>query len=1168
MRRVLVVLLGLIVALGANLVAQPLPARAVTGGTAVYGQESLIGPGFGEKVLSPEMAIGPDGKGGHLAYYVTSGNTALTAYFQAIDVKTGARVFGARVPAGVDSWGIAVEGTTVTFAANDGSTAYLYSWAPGRTALTNHGTPFGAGQSVWSLTGDGRGTIFVGTYPGGQLWQWSGGAATLLGVPNPGEKYVRALAANATTVYAGSLGTGKLAAYDRASKLLKPIAIPAPTSGDNTMVADLELRGKWLTVYTKSSSDLRFYDTTTGTFSATVITGVSGGELSPVYPVTNNHIFFQRSNFGIAKLDLTTLAIERTGYSAQTSPGAWEWVDLGDPTNFPGKALVAAGALGTLWAYDVSVVNLSTRPGHQKDLNPDVVGAAGEVRSLGAGPDGKVYLGGYLNPTGLRSYAPSTGAFDEIKGIPQIEGFGTQGSRLLGGAYPRAGLMAYDTTKPVTYSAGNTSAGDLTANPSIYEIPAVQEQERPFDFQDLGNGNVAVATVANKNTAGGSITIWAPGTSQTRTYRNPIADQSVVSLAKAGNVLVAGSSINGGTGYTSSQALAYLFTFDPATGAVIDKVVPSSEGRVAWVNALTVDPRDGTVWGIAGTNLFHASISSAGTITLLRSERLWDNNSGFYGNDFGLEFHNQILYAAAGGELRAINPLTFASQTLATGGVTDLVRQGDSLYYVKNSMDLYRWRLASSTSFAPQLGSHRETAAYAPGSQVFSGLGQPGSTVSVVVGGVQVATAVVAANGEWRTAAVNVPFGQQTVTLKSTINGVSSPAVTYSIAFLTVASSDLGLFRPIDPVRVMDTRSSFGAKGPVLNGSEASLVVAGRNGIPANATAVVMNVTVTNTMGEGYLTVYPQGANRPKASNLNFVRGQDVPNLVQTKIGDGGRVQFFNGSSGSLNVIADISGYFVPAGETPGAFKAVTPARVLDTRDGTGAPAGVVGAGSTVALKVAGAGGVPATGVGAVVLNVTVVDPTMAGYVTAYPAGRQRPTASNVNFVPGVTVPNLVTVRVGDGGVVNIVNGADSGSVHLIADVAGWYTAGDGVLPGSFVPLDPYRLLDSRSGLGFQGPLNGGTEKTLAVARRGGVPATGAGAAVMNLTVTAPTAAGYLTAYPTGGAKPTTSNVNFVAGQTIANLSVVKLGGGRTQFLHGTYGTLHAIADVAGYFKE
>ena len=138
----------------------------------------------------------------------------------------------------------------------------------------------------------------------------------------------------------------------------------------------------------------------------------------------------------------------------------------------------------------------------------------------------------------------------------------------------------------------------------------------------------------------------------------------------------------------------------------------------------------------------------------------------------------------------------------------------------------------------------------------------------------------------------------------------------------------------------------------------------------------------------------------------------------------------------------------------------VTPGRVLDTRDGTGKAARSARSaqGESINVTVTGLEDVPATGVSGVALNVTVDQPTSAGYLTVWPTGEPQPLASTHNFVPGLTVANLVLAKVGAGGQVSIFNSA--GSTHVVADVVGYFSAAGGV----FVPMSPQRIVDSRDG--------------------------------------------------------------------------------------------------------
>ena len=274
--------------------------------------------------------------------------------------------------------------------------------------------------------------------------------------------------------------------------------------------------------------------------------------------------------------------------------------------------------------------------------------------------------------------------------------------------------------------------------------------------------------------------------------------------------------------------------------------------------------------------------------------------------------------------------------------------------------------------------------------------------------------------------------------------------------------------------------------------------------------------------------------------------------------------------TGSARVGSDLIGQTVgrasqtsnvlPASE--GSYHPLTPARILDTRDGTGGVSGPLGPARAVDAQVTGRGGVPASGVSAVVLNVTATQPTAIGFLTLFPTGAPLPPVSNLNFESGQSVPNLVVVAVGANGRVSTYNSA--GTTHVIFDVAGWFSDtgnGDG---GHYRPLPPTRILDTRAGTRL-GP-NATLE--LQVAGAGGVPATGADAVVLNIVATQTTATSFLTAYPTGGAQPGVSNLNFDAGATVANRAIVKLGSGGKVTIYNLAGDVDIVVDVGGWFTD
>lgn len=372
---------------------------------------------------------------------------------------------------------------------------------------------------------------------------------------------------------------------------------------------------------------------------------------------------------------------------------------------------------------------------------------------------------------------------------------------------------------------------------------------------------------------------------------------------------------------------------------------------------------------------------------------------------------------------------------------------------------------------------------------------------------------------------------------------------TYTATYVQATVPDGGNLEAITPNRVLDTRKA--GQGPCLNGSRA-LRVAPTMGLPADATAVALNVTVTGARAPGYLTVYPNGAARPNASNLNFTAHQTVPNQVTAKVGKDGRIQLY-ASGGCPNVIVDITGYYSAGTTRPGGFVGITPTRALDTRKAGQSPC-VSGSGRLV--KVAPAPGVPANAA-AVALNVTVTGARAPGYLTVYPEGAARPNASNLNYTAHQTVPNHVTAKVGKDGRIRVF--ASGGCPNVIVDIAGYYAAGTAE-PGGFVGITPKRVLDTRNA--GQGPCVNGARQ-VRVAPTTGVPAD-ADAAVLNVTVVGSRSPGYLTVYPTGAARPTASNLNYLARQAIPNAVTSGLRDGKVT-VYSSGGCPHVVIDVVGY---
>ena len=222
-----------------------------------------------------------------------------------------------------------------------------------------------------------------------------------------------------------------------------------------------------------------------------------------------------------------------------------------------------------------------------------------------------------------------------------------------------------------------------------------------------------------------------------------------------------------------------------------------------------------------------------------------------------------------------------------------------------------------------------------------------------------------------------------------------------------------------------------------------------------------MTVTVVHPSAAGNLTVYPAGSDQPPTSDVQFAAGQTVPNLLMVRVGDGGQVLFTNNSDGTVDLVADIAGYYVAG--TPvaaGTFGAIdNPARVLNSSQGIGAD-GPVGPHATIHIDVTGrASTVPADGMSAVALNLTVWNATKAGSLTAYSDGAPEPATSNVNFPVTAGVENLAVVKVGSDGDVSLTNNSNS-SIEVIAAITGYFLSAALPLP----PTSPGYYVRSLTG--------------------------------------------------------------------------------------------------------
>jgi hypothetical protein len=350
--------------------------------------------------------------------------------------------------------------------------------------------------------------------------------------------------------------------------------------------------------------------------------------------------------------------------------------------------------------------------------------------------------------------------------------------------------------------------------------------------------------------------------------------------------------------------------------------------------------------------------------------------------------------------------------------------------------------------------------------------------------------------------------------------------------------------------------------GPGLAFSDTGelIVTYQRSGPGTGASAYVVRQAPTdlaNTVSAPVL-LHPSSGQSSNPREVNFVGASPDP-----VVPDAVWVTNFAGSGSDVPYLTQTAQARTAVGST---YFSMTPLRVLDTRNGTGLT-GKFTANIPRTFHVAGEGDIPTDAV-AVTANVTVTQPSFAGYVSVTPTPTVSPPSATINFPTGDTRGNNTTIRLGPSGTLAAVYKAPSGkTAHLIVDVTGYFVANDTGF--RYHPVSPSRILDSRAGkgIGLSGRFQANVPKALTVWGAGGVPS-GAFAVTGNLSVVNQTQAGYVTVLPVNNPAATESSLNFPVGDVRGNGVTARLNDQGKMFL--TYkagsGTADLIFDVTGYY--
>lgn len=426
-------------------------------------------------------------------------------------------------------------------------------------------------------------------------------------------------------------------------------------------------------------------------------------------------------------------------------------------------------------------------------------------------------------------------------------------------------------------------------------------------------------------------------------------------------------------------------------------------------------------------------------------------------------------------------------------------------------------------------------------------------------------------------------------------NGQVAGAQTWNQALPpTPAPGTASYHQAITPTHILDTRNTTGdtltdgtttASTPVAANSTTTLRISGDTiaptatgaptTIPTTVTAVSLDLTVTSPTANGFITTYADSTQRPTTSSTNYANGYTTTDYQIVPVGLDGKIALYNGSTGTTNLLVDITGYFTSDPTLTGdqTYTPLTTAyRALDTATSTNntnlTTTGTVAAGKTFTLNITGVDNIPTTAT-AVALNLTTFNETCGGLLIAYPTGTPQPSTTTLTYANAQQMASMsADIPLGTGGTITIANlSSCSGATDIIGDISGYYTTN--TTGQKYHAVNPTRLVDTNTGIGgTTGPIPAQGTYTLTQTTTQHITTATTPTLVTMLTVVNTAAAGDLIAYPGGATPPTTSNINWYAGQITANLALTPTSTtGTISILNQSTGTTNLIIDSSGYYS-
>jgi hypothetical protein len=404
---------------------------------------------------------------------------------------------------------------------------------------------------------------------------------------------------------------------------------------------------------------------------------------------------------------------------------------------------------------------------------------------------------------------------------------------------------------------------------------------------------------------------------------------------------------------------------------------------------------------------------------------------------------------------------------------------------------------------------------------------------------------------------VTVTTNVRTVTWSFTVDASASLGSAAVEPLPTATALHAGSnYTSIIPFRLVDTRIRLRAT-KLISRTPKRLQIAGNAKIPGNITALAANFTISNASNNGFLTVYDCSGAPPTASTVNFNAREVTANAGVFPLGASGELCLYTNATADLSI--DVYGYFLTTSTL--SYEGITPTPLVDTVSRLRST-GRLAARRTLTANL-WATGVTPVGAAAIAVNITGINPSKNGYLTAYNCGR-RPLVTNVNPTVGTTKSNFAIVPLSPAGLMCLYTLT---AVDVKIDVLGYFMYG---LPHAMTPSTPTRVIDTRDGT--RAPMNFGNggnmvpanvTQTITLAGQRGIPANASDVSI-NIVAVDPTAPGSITVWDCG-AQPATQAITFTPGRNVANSMQARLSASGQLCVSSTAAT-HIVIDVTAWW--